>query len=94
MPALEKDLDVASCDPWFTPEDMLYIADRTSEQLYRSKSLKPVSGLSIAHLKSLATPFQAVIVTVSTDNVANTPAFKPYTSRLLSTDCTLMLSSL
>ena len=47
-----------------------------SEHLYRSKSLKPVSGLSAAHLKSLATPLQAVLVTISTDKVANTPAFE------------------
>ena len=71
MSALEKDLDVASSDPWFTYEDIVYIADRTSEQLYRRKSLKPVtpvSGLSQSamHLKSLVTPFQAVMVIVST----------------------------
>ena len=76
MSALEKALDVASNDPWLTYEDIVYIADRTSEQLYRSKSLKPVSGLSAAHLKLLVTPFQAVMVTVSTDKVANTPAFE------------------
>ena len=76
MNALERDLQVASSDPWFTPEDLVYIADSTSEQLYRSKSLKPVNGLSAAHLKSLATPLQAVLVTVSTDKVANTPAFE------------------
>ena len=62
--------------PGSSYEDIVYIADRTSEQLYRSKSLRPVSGLSPEHLKSLATPFQAVIVTVSTDKVANTPAFE------------------
>ena len=76
MSALEKDLDVASCDPWFVPEGMVYIADRTSEQLYIGKTLKPVSGVSTPHLKSLATPLQAVIVTVSTDKVANTPVFE------------------
>ena len=78
MPDLEKDLDVASSDPWLTYEDIVYIADGTSEQLYRSKSLvlKPVSGLSPEYLESLATPFRAVIVTVSTDTVANTPAFE------------------
>jgi len=76
MSALEKDLDVASNDPWLTYEDIRYIADRTYEQLYRCKSLKPVSGLSPDYLKSLATSFRAVIVTVSTDKVANTPAFE------------------
>ena len=44
--------------------------------MYRRKSLKPVSGLSATHLKSPATTFQAVMVTVSTDKVANTPAFE------------------
>jgi len=76
MSALEKDLDVATYDSWFTYEDIVYIADKTSEHLYRRQSLKPVSGLTAEHLKLLATPFQAVMVTVSTDKVANTPAFE------------------
>jgi hypothetical protein len=76
MSALEKDLDVASSDTWFTYEDIVHIADRTSEHLYRNNSLKSVNGMSAAHLKSLASPFQAVMVTVSTDKVANTPAFE------------------
>jgi hypothetical protein len=76
MSALEKDLDVASSDDWFTYEDIVYIADKTSEHLYRSRSLRSVSGMSAAHLKSLASPFQDVMVTVSTDKVANTPAFE------------------
>ena len=76
MSALEKDIDIATCDSWFSYEDIVYIADMTSGQLYRSKSLKPVSGLSAAHLKLLATSFQTVMVTVSTDKVANTPAFE------------------
>ena len=76
MSALEKDLDVASSDNWFTYEDIVHIADKTSEHLYRNRSLKSVSGLSAEHLKSLASPFQDVMVTVSTDKVANTPAFE------------------
>ena len=76
MSALEKELDVASSDSWFTYEDIVHIADKTSEQLYRSKSLIPVSGMSADHLKRLASPFQAVMVIVSTDKVANTPAFE------------------
>ena len=69
-------LDTESYEFCLTSEDIELIADKTSEQLYRRKSLKPVSGLSATHLKSLATTFQAVMVTVSTDKVANTPAFE------------------
>ena len=76
MSALEKDLYVASCDPWFTYEDITYIVDKTSEQLYRSKSMTSVRSLSSAILKSLTSPFQAVMVIVSTDKLANTSVFE------------------